>query len=188
MSSIRSSAPIVHSVQFYDYDEALIARLSNIITSAIETGNSVLVVATEEHRRDLTKSLEKKINDLQNLKSDGRLNFLDADETLSLFMVNGLPDRDLFAKSLGDLVSNAKLAAWNGHRGLTVFGEMVSVLWERGNVSAALELEELWNEMLNDQAFHLHCAYPKSLFSRGESQTLIAAICDGHSHVIGQAA
>jgi hypothetical protein len=188
MASIRSSAPIVHSVHFYDHDAALIARLSNIITSAIETGNSVLAVATEEHRRDLTKSLEKRINDLQTLKSGGRLNFLDADETLSLFMVNGLPDRGLFAKSVGDLVGQAKLTAWNGHSGLTVFGEMVALLWERGNSSAALELEELWNEMLNDRAFHLHCAYPKSLFSHSDGRNLVAAICDGHTHVIGQAA
>lgn len=188
MSQNHSSAPIVHSVHFYDQDEALVVRLCSIISSAIETGNSVLIVATEEHRRQLTAALEKRNSNLRGLEVDGRLNFFDAEETLSLFMVNGLPDRDLFLASVGELVNAAKLTAWNTHRGLTVFGEMVAVLWERGNFAGALELEALWNELLNDRSFHLHCAYPRSLFAHGKSRSLFGAICDGHSHVVGSAA
>ena len=184
----HSSAPIVHSVHFYDQDDALVARLRSIMSSAIETGNSVLIVATADHRRQLTAALERRHGNLGSLKIDGRLNFLDADETLALFMVNGRPERELFLVSVGELVKAAKLTAWNGHRGLTVFGEMVAVLWERGNSAGALELEALWNELLSDRAFHLHCAYPRSLFADGNSRGLIGAICDGHSHVIGSAA
>jgi MEDS: MEthanogen/methylotroph, DcmR Sensory domain len=123
----QSSSPIVHSVHFYDRDEALIQRLRSIVSSAIDNGNSALIVATQEHRRQLIAALEAN-GDPRGLEMGGRLTFLDADETLSLFMVDGLPDQRRFLASVGKLVRTAKRAAWNGHRGLTVFGEMVAIL------------------------------------------------------------
>ena len=102
-------------------------------------------------------------------------------------MVKGLPDRELFFNTVGKIVDTAKQAAWNAQRGLTAFGEMVAVLWEKGNYSGALQLEALWNELLNERAFHLHCAYPKWLFPERGGE-LAAAICESHSHVIGQPA
>jgi hypothetical protein len=57
-------SPVIHSVHFYDHDEVLIARLSNIIASAVETGNSVLIVATQEHRSRLVKALEERLRSL----------------------------------------------------------------------------------------------------------------------------
>lgn len=188
MSPSHLPSPVIHSVHFYDQDEVLIARLSNIITSAVETGNSVLIVATQEHRSRLVKALEQRLSSLRGLETEGRLILVDAEETLSLFMVDGSPDPELFRTSMGELVKTAKLAAWNGHRGLTAFGEMVALLAERGNLRGALKLEALWNELLNDKTFHLHCAYPRSLFSTEESRSLFGAVCESHSHVIGAAA
>ena len=63
-----------------------------------------------------------------------------------------------------------------------VAGEMVSVLWEQGNKTGALALERLWNELPNERAFHLHCAYPRAIFSQDDSG--FANICDTHSHVL----
>src|SRR5438270_3437720 len=183
----QSSSPTVHSVHFYDRDEALIQRLRSIVSSAIDNGNSALIVATQEHRRQLSAALEAN-GDPRGLEMGGRLTFLDADETLSLFMVDGLPDQRRFVASVGKLVRTAKRAAWNGHRGLTVFGEMVAILWERGNQAGALQLEALWNDLLSDSAFHLHCAYPRSLFAGSGDSSQIRAICDSHSHVLGAAA
>jgi hypothetical protein len=186
-STHRSSSPIIHSVHFYDRDEALIQRLRSIVSSTIDNGNSALIVATQEHRRQLSAALEAN-GDPRGLEMGGRLTFLDADETLSLFMVDGLPDQSRFVSSVGELVKSAKRAAWNGRRGLSVFGEMVAILWERGNEAGALQLEALWNDLLSDRAFHLHCAYPRSLFASGRGLSQIRAICDSHSHVVGAVA
>jgi hypothetical protein len=43
---------------------------------------------------------------------------------------------------------------------LAVNGEMVAVLLEQGNLAAALELEEAWNDLRRDLPFSLLCAYP----------------------------
>lgn len=181
------SSSVVHSVHFYDQDEALILRLRSIICSAIDTGNSVLIVATPEHRKQLAAALMNHQQDAQGLEKDGRLILRDAHETLSNFMINGPPDRELFVASIGELLAIAKQTAWNSNHGLTVFGEMVAVLWKEGNTSGGLKLEALWNDLLSDRAFHLHCAYPRSLFADNGDAASIEAICDGHSHVIGYA-
>src|SRR4051794_6398526 len=123
------SSAVIHSVHFYDQDEALIQRLRGIVTSAINTGNSVLIVATREHRLQLAAELEKSGLNPQGLEKDRRLLLEEAGELLTRFMVNGVPDRKRFSQTLGQLLSSAREGAWNAHRGLTVFGEMVALLW-----------------------------------------------------------
>jgi hypothetical protein len=189
MSARRNSgSPSVHSVHFYDHDDALILRLQSIITSALDSGNSILIVATEEHRRQLNSVLREWGGDLSGLVEDGRLNMHDAHEVLTRFMVQGLPDRQRFLQSVGTLVWSVQEAAWNAHRGVTVFGEMVALLWDEGNTHGALKLESLWNDLLQHRAFHLHCAYSREILQRNPDAMLIKAICEEHSHVIGHAA
>ena len=102
---------------------------------------------------------------------------------LSTFMINGMPDERCFMASVGRQLLNAKSSAISSEQGLTVFGEMVAVLWEEGNKKGALALEELWNSVLNKRAFHLHCAYPRALF--GEDQIGLLNVCESHSHILG---
>src|SRR3954469_13076781 len=173
------SSPLVHSVHFYDHDEALVSRLHNIIVSSLESGSSVLIVATPEHRRQLAALLNE---------TKDRLWMLDAKETLDKFMVHGHPSDRLFTNVVVKLINEAKQAAKNEHRGLTVFGEMVAILWSEGNKIGALELERMWNEALQDRSFHLHCAYPRTILNDSASNAAIKAICDEHSPVFGHTA
>lgn len=177
------SAP-VHSVHFYDQHEALIERLRGIVASGLEMGNAIIIVATADHRRQLVKALEKRGVDVRAAENAGRFIPCDASETLDTFMVKGMPDRKRFMQSVGSLLNEAKLAARGAGQGLTVFGEMVAVLWEQGNQKGALALEAIWNDVLNDRAFHLHCAYPRWQFANEQDQTGITSICGHHSHVI----
>jgi hypothetical protein len=178
-----SSTPSVHSVQFYDSHEALIDRLCGIASSGLLVGNSILIVATEQHREQLIAALYKLEVDVRDYAREGRFIMCDAEELLVEFMVDGLPDPELFASAVGDLLADAKKAARSKDLGLVVFGEMVAVLWDEGNRVGALALERMWNELLNQNAFHLHCAYPRALFSKDEAG--IFNICESHSHVVG---
>ena len=56
-----------------------------------------------------------------------------------------------------------------------------------GNRDGALQLEALWNDVMNDRAFHLHCAYPRKYFGTddGEQNNLVQ-VCRSHSHIIIQ--
>lgn len=180
---MASLAP-VHSVQFYDDHEALIDRLCGVVSSGLLIGNSVLTVSTAAHRMQLIKALERLEVDVRNYAREGRFAMCDAQEMLAMFMVNGYPDTKLFTASMGRLLVDSKKAASSKEQGLTVFGEMVAILWEEGNKSGALALETLWNDVMSQRAFHLHCAYPRWLFgSEGE----FADICGAHSHILGLA-
>lgn len=73
---------------------------------------------------------------------------------------------------MGKLLTDAKQSARNGNYGLTVFGEMVALLWAQGNKQGALELEALWNDVLSERTFYLHCAYPRRAFSNEDESRL----------------
>ena len=177
-----ATQPNVHSVQFYDTHDALIDRLSGIVCSGLLIGNSVLIVATQQHRDQLLRALGRLEVDVRKFARDYRFSMRDAQETLSLFMTDGMPDPRLFRATIGQLLTDSKRMAQSKDRGLTVFGEMVSLLWEQGNKLGALALERLWNESLNESAFHLHCAYPRWLFGQDESG--MRNICESHSHIL----
>ncbi len=185
---VNAACSVIHSVHFYEHDEALIQRLRNVVIPAIDIGNSVLIIATEDHRQQLRAALEASNVGTEVLEQQGRLTLLDADDTLSKFMVDGFPDRQRFFEGIGNVIVRPRQSAWNAQRGVTAFGEMVALLWERGNRIAALQLESLWNDLLYEQEFHLHCAYPRNMFRTNSEAAMIRAICDVHSHVVGRAA
>lgn len=175
------SAPAVHSVHVYNEASALISRLCGIVSSSLRVGDAVLIVANSEHRDQLVAGLQESGVDVRAHAREGRYTMVDAEETLSTFMVNGMPDGGLFMASVGALLADARKNARSKGQGLMVFGEMVAVLWDAGNKEAALRLEELWNDALNDRAFHLHCAYPRWGFVNQADEI---AVCSVHSHVL----
>jgi hypothetical protein len=177
------SSPAVHSVQFYDDHETLIDRLCGIACSGLLIGNSVVIVATQDHRSQLIESLGRLEVEVRTFAREGRFTMIDADELLSAFMRDGIPEPELFRAVVGTLLNDSKRAAKSPDQGLTVFGEMVAVLWEQGNEAGALALERLWNQLMDDVTFHLHCAYPKSLVLQDSKG--VQSICDTHSHVLG---
>jgi hypothetical protein len=176
--------PAVHSVHFYENHAALIQRLCGITASGLRAGNSVLIVATAAHRLQLVKELKDTGIDVRSTARDGRFVMFDAKETLSTFMVDDMPDADRFEKSVGELLVEAKKRAVSKDQGLTVFGEMVAVLWDEGKRDAALSLERMWNDTLNSRAFHLHCAYPRWVFKNEGTDRDMESICHSHSHVL----
>ncbi len=178
------SSASVHSVHLYDEHSSLITRLCGVVSSGLKVGNSVLIVATAFHRDQLIRELAEAGVDVPQHAREGRFTMYDAEDTLATFMLNGRPDPTLFKHSVGNLLNRARQNARSKDRGLTVFGEMVAVLWEQGNKQAAHELEALWNEALNDSAFHLHCAYPRWSFVSSVDDAALEEICHVHSHVL----
>jgi len=182
----RPQAPLIHSVHFYEHDIELVDRLRGIVVSALATGNAVLIVATEAHREQLSHALHLNWTNWAAARDEGRFLMVDARETLDKFMVNGHPDRQTFISVVSELVRNCRFTSMSANRGLTVFGEMVALLWEEGNKGAALELEALWNEVLSDRTFHLHCAYSKPSLAHANDAAEVRLICGEHSQLIGK--
>ncbi|HXS67878.1 MAG TPA: PAS domain S-box protein, partial [Candidatus Polarisedimenticolia bacterium] len=75
-------------------------------------------------------------------------------------------------------------ASNNGQRKLRAFGEMVALLWAEGKGEAALQLEQLWNQLSRQYSFSLFCAYPMQGFGLASHSDAFDHICQAHSHVL----
>ena len=135
------------------------------------------------HREGIARQLKARGLDVTNGELKGRYFALDAAETLSLFMLDGIPDVVRFRAVIGGVLEQAKAASGDRVRA-AVFGEMVALLWAAGKRDAAIRLEELWNDLAQTHAFSLRCAYPMGDFHREEHSAAFRAICEQHSGVI----
>lgn len=170
-----------HFVQFYETDEFLLDSLSRFIGSGLGAGTSCLVVATKAHREGLEERLRERGLEPSVAYDQGTYLWLDAAETLAQFMVDGQPDPTRFAEVIGKTIEQMA----NGQRPLRIFGEMVALLWEEGNQSATIRLEELWNELRAQTVpFSLFCAYPLQIFAGEEYTEQFTEICEQHTHAL----
>ncbi|HWZ01736.1 MAG TPA: ATP-binding protein [Edaphobacter sp.] len=173
-----------HSVQFYEEDSFLLDSLTKVIGTTLVAGDVAIVIATQEHRDGLAKRLKARGLDLEVTAKLGRYCALDANETLSGFMLQGLPDPALFHSFMGYLFSAIKPTAEGTLPRTVHFGEMVALLFAEGNFEAALKLEQLWNDLARSYSFELHCAYPMKVFDQQGHTQAFHNICAEHNHVI----
>jgi len=98
-----------HGVYFYEEDTFLIDNVAHFVKEGLEQKETVIVVATAEHRTDLKTTLMAD-NVIGLLAPSGNYLTLDASTTLSLFMLNGWPDEQLFLKVIGRIIGSAAAA------------------------------------------------------------------------------
>ena len=170
----------VHIVGFYDGDDALVEAVATFLADALDQTGVAVVIATDSHRVALAAELAARGFALDALARAGRYVVLDAAETLRSFMRDGTPELERFAPVMEQLL--ADVAAVGAP--VRVFGEMVALLWDGGNVSAALELETLWNDLATRHDFALFCAYAMSLLEASGDLEAAKRICDRHSGVV----
>ena len=176
----RTMANDDHFVQFYETDLFLVNSVSDYIRTGLSAGDGCIVVATSEHRSGLDVRLQAYGVDVAAAKTTGQYLSLDAEETLSRFIVDGSPDMGRFI----DVIQPAITRTGKGRRQVRVFGEMVALLWAQGNRTAAIQLEELWNKLHESLAFTLFCAYPINAFCGESMAEPLGDVCATHSRVI----
>lgn len=144
-----------HFVQFFDVDSDLADSVARFARATFQADATCLVTATSEHRKSIHRRLAAAGLAVDELIASYQFISLDAYRTLSGFMVNERLDRERFHNVMDLLIRQA------GARGrpVRIFGEMVALLAARGQISAALQLEELWNELSREHDFTLFCAY-----------------------------
>lgn len=168
-----------HVVQLYDTEAMLIRTLADYAADGFDSGDSLVLIATASHLNQLNRQLLDRGYALDPLIRDDRYIRLDADQTLAKFMVNGRPVEEYFIATITAIMTRARK---NGRR-LRAFGEMVVLLWQRGNIRGTLELEELWNKFCTTESLCLFCAYPKSNFNH-DAGASVMHVCSAHSKQI----
>ena len=172
-------APCDHVVQIYENDGVFLDALSGFIGGGINAGECVVVIATDEHLNALEIRLKSYGINVQTLVDDDRYIPLNAEETLSKFMVNDWPDEILFMETVSSIIERGNCR----QRRIRAFGEMVAILWAKGLNGATVHLEHLWNKFCEQHQFCLFCAYPKSGFTQDINFSM-DSICGCHTKMI----
>lgn len=176
-------APCEHIAQFYESDKTLIESLARFVSSGLTAGEGVIVIATAEHLRQLGSRLSEKAVDLQTATAQDRYITLDAEIGLASFMVQNWPDDQRFCSFVEHLIRRAGV----NDRRIRAFGEMVALLWARGQAAATVRLEYLWQQFCKTHAFSLYCAYPQAGFTKHPVDSF-ADICAAHTQVYSESA
>jgi hypothetical protein len=175
---LRDEAMKNHSVCFYEEDSLLIEKVGQFVTNGLKQQETVIVVATDQHRDNLkVKLMQDEVIGLSAWNT-GNYVTLDAAVTLTLFMREGWPNEHLFLSVIGKIIQSA--AAGTPVR---IYGEMVAVLFAEGNSMAAMQLERLWNKLAEQRPFSLLCGYPAATFRASDMHYAYKDVCACHSAV-----
>lgn len=166
-----------HAVQIYETDAFLCQRVVQLVVEAWAANQRCVLVASAPHRPLFLDGLTAAGHDVVTAQQRGDLVVLDAVEMLERFMVGDRPDAARFREVVGGVIERA---GRGGHQ-VCAFGEMVDMVWQRGNVDGALALEKLWIELARTHDFKLLCAYTiASVFRMAPRR--FDEICRLHDH------
>jgi PAS domain S-box-containing protein len=175
-----------HAVYFYQESDSLLDSLSDFIGSALGAGNAAIIIATKVHLDGLQQRLKACGLDTRRANRQGRYVALDASALLSQIMVNGMPDEERFADTVGKTIGRMRAALKGPRPEIAAFGEMVALLWTEGKIEAAIRLEQLWNELSKKYFFSLRCAYPMASCHGEKNIQPLVRICAEHSAALFQ--
>ena len=176
------TAACQHVVEFYEREDYLIGTVAGFVGPALNDGDAAIIVATEAHRWALGAALRASSVNLDAAVAADRYLTFDAEQQLESLMDGGAPDRERLRAMVLDAVGRASA----GGRRVRVYGEMVTLLWNAGDVTSALALEELWSGLAEELWLMVLCAYPMRSFAPDccAPITRFEQICARHSTVI----
>lgn len=170
-----------HAVNVYDDEVDLVRAVAlHVLDAGLTLGQRIVVIATPEHCEAIDAALTARGADPQEMRDAGEYVCVNASEVLAEFMVDGTPDAVLFTASMKRLLSSVS----GDGRPPRLYGEMVAVLWDEGNVAAALQVEALWNELAAEHEFSLLCGYPMSVLERHADLSAVRDVCAVHSGLV----
>ena len=179
---LADAAPRDHIVQLYQDQQFLNRAVCRFAAAALANGEGVILVPTIAHWDAFRPRLEAEGVDVKAAQSCGQLTIVDADDLLPSFMREAMPDAPLFLGLAADVIARAR----GGGRYPKVrwWGEMVNVLWERGDVAASMHLEDLFDQLAHEHDIAIFCSFLMDNFSGDVHARMLPRLGENHSHLI----
>ena len=168
-----------HVCQVYESEHDFLDSLTGFIGHGLWNGEAAVLIATAAHVDGVEARLRETGLDLAHLRADDRLITLSPEMTLAQFMVDGWPQADRFDATISQVLARAR----GKGRAVRGFGEMVALLWDRGEYAATVRLEHLWQKLVEREKVQVLCSYPRKSFDRApaSSRSQVAA---HHTHAV----
>lgn len=181
-SLLANAGPRDHIVQLYQDPDFLNRAVCRFAASALANGEGVILVPTQDHWNAFRPRLEAEGVDVDGAQRRGQLTVVDADQLLPKFMRNSMPDAPVFLGLAADVI--AKSRAKDRYPKVRWWGEMVNVLWERGDVAASMNLEDLFDQLAHEQDIAIFCSFVMDNFDGEVHARMLPRLGLNHSHLI----
>jgi hypothetical protein len=97
-------------------------------------------------------------------------------------MQEGMPHAPVFLGLAADVVAKARTDAPTPK--VRWWGEMVNVLWERGDVAASMRLEDLFDQLAHEHDLAIFCSFLMDNFAGDVHARMLPRLGQNHSHLI----
>jgi hypothetical protein len=171
-----------HIVQLYQDQDFLNRAVCRFAAAALANGEAVILVPTLAHWSAFRPRLEAEGVNVKDAQSRGQLTVVDADELLPRFMHEAMPDAPVFLGLAADVVARARGAG--SYPKVRWWGEMVNVLWERGEVAASMNLEDLFDQLAHERDVAIFCSFLMDNFNGEVHTRMLPRLGENHSHLI----
>lgn len=181
-SLLTESEPTHHIVQLYQDEQFLSRAVCRFAAGALADGEGVILVPTQAHWNAFRPRLEAEGVNVEAAQARGQLTIVDADQLLPRFMRDAMPDAPVFLGLAADVIARARGAG--RYSNVRWWGEMVNLLWERGDVAASMRLEDLFDQLAHAHDIAIFCSFLMDNFN-GEVHThMLPRLGQNHSHLI----
>lgn len=183
-NSVKNLDDATHAVQFYAEDSLLSDCVYECMTAALRQGQSAIVIGSKDHREAIEWKLKSGGVELETLVSNQRYLAFDSCSTLEKLMNGNSVDGQAATSLLSSIIEQAEATSRAEQRKVTFFGEIAPLLIAQGKLAAALELEQIADNVVATHSVYLRCAYGSGLFPREASSSEYSSVCARHSAVI----
>src|SRR6202050_931415 len=179
---LANASPRDHIVQLYQDQQFLNRAVCRFAAAAIANGEGVILVPTIAHWDAFRPRLEAEGVDVKAAQARGQLTIVEADDLLPGFMREAVPDAPVFLGLAAHVIARAR----GGGRYSKVrwWGEMVNILWERGDVAASMNLEDQFDQLAHEQDIAIFCSFSMDNFDGDVHARMLPRLGENHSHLI----
>ena len=179
---LAEAGPCDHVVQLYQDEDFLSRAVCRFAGGALANGEGIILVPTLTHWNAIRPRLEAEGVDVKAARERGQLTVVDADECLPRFMRNSMPDSSIFLGLAADVVGKARAGV--RYPKVRWWGEMVNVLWERGDVAASMNLEDQFDQLAKKHDIAIFCSFLMDNFNGEVHSHMLPRLGTNHSHLI----
>ncbi len=179
---LSGAAPRDHIVQLYQDQQFLNRAVCRFAAAAIANGEGVILVPTIAHWDAFRPRLESEGVDVKAAESRGQLTIVDADNLLPTFMHGGMPESPVFLGLAANVITKAR--GDGRYPKVRWWGEMVNILWERGDVAASMNLEDLFDQLAHEHDIAIFCSFLMDNFDGDVHARMLPRLGENHSHLI----
>lgn len=173
-----------HEAGFYADDASLVGAYVRFAGAALKSGHALIGLADQARRQDVARQLRAGGVDVDRAIREGRYLALDAAEETAKLMTDGSIDEPRFRTTARQMMQTAVNASIGDRPRVSAFGDCAPRLWQSGNASAAIRLEQLWDEVADKYNVDVFCGYPSAGLPHDEDGRVFRKICAVHSAVV----